>query len=242
MTRGVAMIAFGNWRATRHVLGAATVAACLVVSVQPARANGGGVLPASARPHGYSLADMARATALFTTSGNDPAQEPRTPFQILHLPAMFVPTFEDGGVVLRGTNTFDVHPGTFLYLPLVSVDDSPTVLGVFPTTPAGARHYFFDPALYGGHDYVATIDGVATPIGPAYLAGPVSTPPLLDGGGTHIITLAAFIHPLSPGTHTVKFTGEVSGTALEPTYGITFLRDDFSYTVNVRSDHGRGQQ
>ena len=236
------MIAFASRRATRRLFSAAMLAACLVVSTPPAGASGSAVLPAFARPHGSSLTDMARATALFTTSGNDPAQEPRTPFQILHYdPATFAATPDGGGIVLSGTNTFAVRPGTFLYLPVQSVDDSPPVLGTFPTTPAQARHYLFDPSLYGGHDFVATIDGVATRLGPAYLAGPVTTPPLLDGGGTHIITLAAFIGPLPPGTHTVTISGEVSGTSLEPTYGITFLRDDFSYTVNVRTPHGRGQ-
>src|SRR5262245_24964714 len=120
------------------------------------------------------------------------------------------------------------------YLPLQSVDDSPPVLGTFPTTSAQAQAYFFGPSQYGGHDFVAVVDGVSTPIGPAYLAGPVTTPPLLDGGGTHILTLGAFVQPLSPGTHTVRISGELSGAALAPTYGITFLRDDFTYTIHVR--------
>jgi len=33
--------------------------------------GGGTVLPPTARPYGYSLTDMARETALFTTSGNN---------------------------------------------------------------------------------------------------------------------------------------------------------------------------
>ena len=50
-----------------------------------ARGDGGVVLPASATPSGYSLQDMAAEMALFSTSGNDPAYYPVTPFQIIYL-------------------------------------------------------------------------------------------------------------------------------------------------------------
>lgn len=41
------------------------------------------VLPPSAHPHGWSLDRMTAALAQFSTSGNNPAYAPATPFQIL---------------------------------------------------------------------------------------------------------------------------------------------------------------
>ena len=46
--------------------------------------TGQGVLPPPATPKGYSLDDMSRLTALFTTSFNNPRYYPDTPFQILY--------------------------------------------------------------------------------------------------------------------------------------------------------------
>ena len=46
--------------------------------------DGGNVLPPNASPYGYSLDDMAKALALFDTSGNDLSYYPKTPFQILY--------------------------------------------------------------------------------------------------------------------------------------------------------------
>jgi hypothetical protein len=42
-----------------------------------------------------------------------------------------------------------------------------------------------------------------TSIGAEYVAGPVDTDILPDGGGTHLILVGAFLTPLSKGTHTV---------------------------------------
>jgi hypothetical protein len=35
----------------------------------------------------------------------------------------------------------------------------------------------------------------------------VETEPLLDGGGTHMITIGAFVSPMAPSPHTVRITG-----------------------------------
>ena len=47
--------------------------------------SGGHVLPGPAKPRGYSLSDMAKATAFFNTTmfTRTPAAAPDTPFQIL---------------------------------------------------------------------------------------------------------------------------------------------------------------
>jgi hypothetical protein len=197
--------------------------------------TGGGVMPAAAQPDGWSLARMTGALALFNTSGNDPSYYPNTPFQIFYVDpstARVVPV--NGGLQTFGSNTFAVSPGTFFFVPLFDVDDSPPVLGTWPANHEQALAYFFGAAQYGARGFDIAIDGESTPIGSAYLAGPVTTPPLLDGGGTHMLMLGAFVHPLPPGTHTISIAGGVFGDLLEPTYGISFLTEADTYTVTVR--------
>ena len=60
------------------------------------------------------------------------------------------------------------------------------------------------------------VDGKSTSIGPDYTAGPVLTAPLLDGGGTHFISIGAFLTPLSVGKHTVSFKATFAGDAFVP--------------------------
>lgn len=204
-----------------------------VATASPSAAKGGGgVLPAKARPHGYSLTQMGLETANFSLSGNDPDLLPDTPFQVLYVDPStlaFVP--DNGGLLATGTNTFTVEVGTPFYVPLFSVNDLPPVLGVFPTTREEAIDYFFDPSQVGGEGFEVIVDGKSTPIGPAYLTGPVTT--VFDGQEVQVITLGAFIHPLPPGTHTVTIRGGVFGDLVAETFGIDSLSEEFTYTVNV---------
>src|SRR5215471_6213940 len=106
--------------------------------------GGGDVLPATAHPHGFSLTDLASATALFTTSGNDLSHYPNTPFQILYVdPKTLTFNSVNGGLVVGGTNQFTVKPGTSFYGPLASVDVSPPTIGRCPTTPQAVAYYRF---------------------------------------------------------------------------------------------------
>ena len=61
----------------------------------------------------------------------------------------------------------------------------------------------------------------------------MTTPPLLDGGGTHIITIGAFLAPMPPGEHVVRIRGGYFGRGIRDTYGIGFLTLDLSYRVVV---------
>lgn len=223
--------------------------------------HGGGrtsrVLPPSATPFGYSRTDMTRLLALFTTSGNNQDYYPSTPFQILFAapgkthfvvetlsgvecdvpppPAPLAPgcgySFldNDGDVA----NHLSASPNTSFFVPVDNADDSPTIAGDFPTSERGARRYLFDHRQLGGRDFAIIIDGRRTSLGPAYVAGPVKTEPLFDGGGTHMITIGAFIGPMSPGTHTVQITGGYYGDAIEDAYGLAFIQLDFTYEVVV---------
>jgi hypothetical protein len=198
--------------------------------------GGGDVLPATAHAHGYTLTDTAGATALFLTSGNDPSLYPNTPFQTLYVdPATLTVNSVNGGLVAGGSNQFTVKPGTPFYVPVATVDDSPPIIGTFPTTPQAAADYVFSHDQVGMRDLQIVVDGHATSIGAGYTAGPVQTPPLLDGGGSHIITMGAFLTPLSPGVHTVTISGVIgSGVAFQQATGLAFQQEAFTYTITVQ--------
>jgi hypothetical protein len=243
------------------VRGVAGLGALLVVAgfvapsgVAAAAQGGANVLPPTATPSGFSLADMARLVGQFTTSGNDPAYLPATPFQLLYTDGdnvTFVPATSDGGdcgarpnlpcgllatqkpgVVLA--NSFGVPAGTSFYVPILNADDSPPVVGNFPTSSAGTKAYVFGPDQLGGRGFSVCIDGDCVALGSGYAAGPETTPPLLDGGGTHIITIGAFLTPMRPGSHVVRIRGGWHGAGIAATYGgLPFLDVDFTYAVTV---------
>jgi hypothetical protein len=168
---------------------------------------------------------MVSLLALFQTSGNnlnyypfDQFPDPTRPLQVLYLPNQL-------------NSNFTVYAGTMFYVPLVFVDDSPPILGDFPVNAKGAEHYFTSPDQLGGRDWSITVDDDTTAIGAEYFAGPAvqTNPPLLDGGGTHIYILGAFLTPLELGTHTINIRGELHGAALG---GSTFT-EDIPYKVLV---------
>jgi hypothetical protein len=66
-----------------------------------------------------------------------------------------------------------------------------------------------------------------------------SSQPLLDGGGTHIMTLGVFLTPLSKGTHTISYQATFAGAAVAPTYGVTFLKFVNTYMVMSSSEAER---
>lgn len=196
--------------------------------------DSGEALPASARPYGISLSEMARRTALFTTNQNDLRYYPRTPLQVLYAVQPFDFSDADGGWTFSGGNSLTVRPGTMFYVPLQNATNSPPITGTWPENERQARRHFFDESQLGAKGFKIVIDGRATSVGPNYLAGPVRTPPLGDGGGDEIITLGVFVGALSPGTHTVQISGRLAGADLRSAYDINFLAGDFTYTVTVR--------
>ena len=209
-------------RSTYRWTGAAAIAA-LITWASVARAGSGGqVEPANAHPLGYSLAQAAGATAAFNVGPRTPDTLPDVPFQILYV-----------GPGPAGT-TFVVKPGTMLYVPVAFSDDSPPVVGDFPADVSDQQDdadYFFDPDELGASGLTITVDGKATELGPGYVAG-ATTAALPDGGGTHYIAVAAFLTPLSKGTHTVTISGALEGAAWAPFGGgFTF---DIQFTVIVR--------
>jgi hypothetical protein len=179
--------------------------------------GGGNVLPATSTPSGYSLEDMAQAMAYFSTSGNELDLYPDTPFQILYI---------------TNTNTFTVQTGTRFFVPVAFIDDSPPILGNFPTDEDEIPDYVFGGTQLGGHDLAIVVDGKVTTLGPAYAAG-VHAPGLLDGGGSNFIQIGAFLTALSPGTHTVTIQGTFGGEVILDLFGAPFSFVN-TYTVIVK--------
>lgn len=186
-----------------------------------ASSTGGDVLPANEAPSGYTLADMVPLMAYFTTSGNKATYYPSTPFQILYVNYH------------TGTNKFTVAPGTFFFVPVINLDDSPPIIGSYPASPSGAASYVFSKSQVGAYDIRVVVDGRTTTLGPAYVAGPAYTPGLLDGGGEHYMQVGAFLSPLSLGTHTVTIGASFDGAAFVATFGGPFSFE-FTYQVTVR--------
>jgi hypothetical protein len=205
-----------QWLVALVILAAASAA------VRPAIAGGGGnVMPAQAHQRGYSLADLAEATAAFNVGSRNPADLPPIPFQVLFTP--------QGG----DSNTFTVRPGTMFYVPLLSIDDSPPILGNFPADlndQAALEDYVFGTAQIGVDLLQIIVDGKVTNLGPDYVVG-VTTPPLPDGGGTHYIVPAAVLGPLSPGVHTVVIRNHADGAAIGGPPGFSFTG---TYMITVR--------
>ena len=198
----------------------------IVTSAAPALAEGGNVLPPTARPKGYSLADMAAATAVFNAGGPDsrsPATEPDVPFQILYTSTA------------NPTGTFTVRPGTMLYVPVVFTDNSPPILGDFPadlTDRAAVANYFFNQQELGAVSIQVVVDGQVTDVGPNYVVG-VNTAPLPDGGGTGYIVAGVFLTPLATGAHTVEIRALFTGAALDGFFpgGVFQFADTFTVIV-----------
>jgi hypothetical protein len=179
-----------------------------------------GILPGHANPRGTSIDDMTRALAEFQETF-DPSFIPDTRFQIL-----FVQNLN------TGTGTFTVRPGTFFFIPVFSFDDSPVIIGDFPTNSSQVRDYIFSPAQVGAHDVEIEVDGQVTDLGPSYLSSLVYTPGL-PLGGSHMILLGAFHTPLPKGTHTVKIRTTWDGAAFVAAVG-TSVSFELVYTVIVQ--------
>jgi hypothetical protein len=185
---------------------------------------------------------MAVKNAPFVTSGNNLDFLPKTPFQILYFdPTTIVITPDpppDGqGVKETGSNSFiSVPAGTMFYVPIVSVDDSPPVLGMFPTSPSDVPNYWFASSQLGSSDSI-TIDGQNTTIGATYLVGPLKAELKDDSGqgvGTQIITMGVFLTAFSKGAHTVSIMPRFDGAALIQDLRIDYLHSEFTYNVTVQ--------
>ncbi len=212
----------------RFAAAAGLLVALAVASAGPAWSKGSSVRPPTAKAHGLSLTEMAEAVAPFTVSDNNPAAYPDTPLQVLYIDGVDDWQMVDGGLVATANDSFTVAPGTTLYVPLFNLSDVPPYLEPFPSTPAEASPYFFDLSQFGG-SFEIVVDGVATPIGPEYLVGPITD----EGSGTRLITLGAFVGPLSVGTHTVTVNGGIYGAAVDKTHGVSFIEEHLNYTVTV---------
>lgn len=191
--------------------------AWLFVSAAPAVAGGGSVLPPTGAAKGYSLVEAAAATAYFNVGPRTVDTLPAGfPFQILYAPP-------------SGNLTFDVSPGTMLYVPIVYSDSTDSAYWPFPDVndPKAVSDYYFDPAQLGAEFIDIVVDGKLTSVGPYYAVG-AATPGLPSGGNAYTV-VAAYLTPLSKGAHTVKVQALLSGAFIGGDFGF-----EITYTVNVR--------
>ena len=189
----------------------------LLTFATPAFAGGGNVQPPTAHPKGYSLADAAAATAYFNTGPRTPDTLPEGfPFQILYVDVNGEP------------ETFHVRPGTMLYVPVVYSDDTDGLNWPFPDVndPQAVSDYYFDPAQLGAETLTIAVDGNVTSLGPRYAVG-AETPGLPSGGNNYTV-VAAFLTPLTKGTHTVSIDVYLDGAFIGGVFAFTA-----EYTVIV---------
>lgn len=177
-------------------------------------AHGAGVLPAAARPHGYSLEDMARLTAAFNVTDRS-GPLPNTPFQILYSSS-------------NGPDPFRVGQGTMLYVPVAYNDDSLPVIGDFPNVENRREllRYWFSQRQWGAVYTEIVVDGKVYSLGGAYLAGVRFAEPLPDGARQYM-TPAAFVGPLRPGAHTVEIRAKATGDAFREDPVSQYFPDGF---------------
>lgn len=226
-------------------LATALAALALVASAPPALAGASGlqgarqsgteaqrhaapVMPAQARPFGYSLDEMARLVAPFNMTDRS-GPPPNSPFQILYQNNV------------TGATAFEVPQGRFLYVPLLYNDNSLPIIGRFPTNAQDrpqALRYWYSQGEFGVTTMQLIVDGKVVPLGAGYVSGLAFMSPLPDGA-TQYLTAGAFIAPLSKGVHTVEIRFKATGDALrEPPIDQYFPEGvwEFSivYNVNVR--------
>lgn len=92
----------------------------LLLTVVPAGSiapgdGGGSVMPASARPDGYSLDDMTLKMAMFQASGNNPTYYPQTPFQVVYIDFAKTPPPSDAACPAPNGDWSSIHWNQFLY-------------------------------------------------------------------------------------------------------------------------------
>jgi hypothetical protein len=213
---------------TRFICSVGALLIALTIAPIVVLAGGGNVLPGPAKPRGYSLSDMAAATAFFNTGDHSLDTYPDTPFQILYVPKSSGP----------GPYSFTVSTGTMLYVPIFFSDDSPPVIGEFPTVNdrQAVLNYVYSPMELGAIDITIVVDGTKNSLGSDYVFG-VGPVKLGDGPGTQYIGFAAFLTPLNKGTHTVEIIGSLNGAALLAAVSIPpggFFQFDIQYIVSVR--------
>jgi len=176
------------------------------------------------------LSDAAELTAAFNVGNRTVPYYPQNlPFQILYQGYDATAPNNTGGTY----TTFNVKPGTRLYVPVFYNDDSLPIIGAFP--PAGSRHallhYMYSQEQFGLVYARIVVDGEVATLGHSHVVE-VKFPSALPDGGTQYQTMAAFLAPLKKGTHTVKITALATGEAFSaPDIIIYFPGGIFSFST-----------
>jgi hypothetical protein len=120
-----------------------------------------------------------------------------------------------------------------LYVPVIYSDDLDAAYWPFPdvTDPAAVMAYYFDPEQLGAEFMRIVVDDKVIELGPEYAAG-IVTSGLADGGHNYTV-VAAFLTPLSKGTHTVTIAARLSGKFITDVFGGVY-EFDIPFTVEVK--------
>ena len=123
-----------------------------------------------------------------------------------------------------------------LYVPIMYADTSEPVIGNFPDVndPAAVAAYIFDPQQMGAEYLHIVVDGQVNELGPDYVVG--ANTPLASGSDDYIVP-AAFLTPLTKGTHTVNIAGRFSGSYIQMYdwyFGAYPLEFEWTYTIVVQ--------
>jgi hypothetical protein len=96
-----------------------------------------------------------------------------------------------------------------LYVPVSFSDDSDGFPFPDVNDPQAVASYWFSPNFMGAQSVASTVDGRVRELGPDYAVG---TPaPGLPTGGHNCTVMAAFLSPMSKGTHTVTIAATFNG-------------------------------
>jgi hypothetical protein len=108
--------------------------------------------------------------------------------------------------------------------------------GIFGRQAAVADYYFSQAEVGITIAEIQVDDGERTTLGRGYATG-AATPPLLDGGGTYLTVLGAFINPMNRGIHPVPIRVLATGAAWRAYLaylGVPFTGDTFEVTYLVK--------
>jgi hypothetical protein len=209
-----------------------------LVGGSPATAaiNDGRVLPASSLNNGWTLERAISATSAWNSSPTR-GTPPPTPFQILYVTGGGTASQVGNGTVVRNSKSFTVPAGKSFFVPVAFVDDTPAILGTFPTTHTQALSYWYGKGGLGTQYATIAVDGRQMPLSHDYLVGPMkarlSDNPPGQPVGSHLVEEAAFLSALPKGHHVIDVSFTWSGAFVKLAFGTNFYTFAARFPITV---------
>jgi hypothetical protein len=120
-------------------------------------------------------------------------------------------------------------------VPVITSDNRDAAFWTFPdvTDPAAVSAYYFDPEQLGAEFLRIVVDGKVSELGPEYAVGVEMPQPRPSEEIFNYTVVAAFLTPLSKGTHTVTIAARLSGAFIIGAFGGVY-EFEIPYTVEVK--------